>query len=180
MTSSFPMSSTAPAVPFIPVTTHSGRPFPSGTALPVTWNGTIPLRSLLEMVASLSPWIQQPQLSLVLPRVRYLPPSPPFILINPRISDSTAPFTADQNYQLQYRSGMLQSWNKFCFTTGYIEVSVVLPGPNENTQGYVSTSSSCFRPLLTTRPLQWPGAWTMGNLARPGYAATTNGMWPYT
>lgn len=57
---------------------------------------------------------------------------------------------------------MLQSWNKFCFTTGYIEVAVVLPGPDENTQGY------------------WPGIWTMGNLARPGYSATTDGMWPYT
>ena len=33
---------------------------------------------------------------------------------------------------------MLQSWNKFCFTTGYVEVSVTLPGPNENTKGYVS------------------------------------------
>ncbi|KAL0958584.1 hypothetical protein HGRIS_013925 [Hohenbuehelia grisea] len=57
---------------------------------------------------------------------------------------------------------MLQSWNKFCFTSGYIEVSVTFPGPDENTQGY------------------WPGAWTMGNLARPGYPATTDGTWPYT
>ncbi|KAJ7181361.1 beta-glucan synthesis-associated [Mycena crocata] len=75
---------------------------------------------------------------------------------------STAPFTADQNHQLTYRSGMLQSWNKFCFTRGYIEVAVVLPGPDENTQGY------------------WPGVWTMGNLARPGYTATADGAWPYT
>ncbi|KAJ7686092.1 beta-glucan synthesis-associated [Mycena rosella] len=75
---------------------------------------------------------------------------------------STAPFTADENHQLTYRSGMLQSWNKFCFTRGYIEVAIVLPGPNANTQGY------------------WPGAWTMGNLARPGYTATTDGAWPYT
>lgn len=57
---------------------------------------------------------------------------------------------------------MLQSWNKFCFTRGYIEVAIVLPGPNANTQGY------------------WPGAWTMGNLARPGYTGTTDGAWPYT
>lgn len=63
---------------------------------------------------------------------------------------------------LDYRSGMLQSWNKFCFTSGYIEVSMTLPGPNSNTTGY------------------WPGAWTMGNLGRPGYAATTDGVWPYT
>ncbi|KAF9461053.1 beta-glucan synthesis-associated [Collybia nuda] len=78
------------------------------------------------------------------------------------IIGSTAPFTAADNHLLDYRSGMLQSWNKFCFSSGYIEVSVVLPGPDENTQGY------------------WPGAWTMGNLARPGYPATTDGMWPYT
>jgi len=63
---------------------------------------------------------------------------------------------------LPYRSGMLQSWNKFCFTTGYIEVSVSLPGPDQNTQGY------------------WPGVWTMGNLGRPGYGATTDGTWPYS
>ncbi|KAJ7752819.1 beta-glucan synthesis-associated [Mycena maculata] len=75
---------------------------------------------------------------------------------------STAPFTLDENHNQTYRSGMLQSWNKFCFTRGYIEVAIVLPGPNANTQGY------------------WPGAWTMGNLARPGYTATTDGAWPYT
>lgn len=28
------------------------------------------------------------------------------------------------NHQLNYRSGMLQSWNKFCFTGGYIEGTV--------------------------------------------------------
>jgi len=26
----------------------------------------------------------------------------------------------------------------------------------------------------------WPAAWTMGNLGRAGYGATTEGMWPYT
>ncbi|EKM53338.1 glycoside hydrolase family 16 protein [Phanerochaete carnosa HHB-10118-sp] len=66
------------------------------------------------------------------------------------------------NHMLPYKSGMLQSWNKFCFSSGYIEVSITLPGPNSNTQGY------------------WPGAWTMGNLARPGYGATSDGTWPYS
>ncbi|KAJ6538483.1 beta-glucan synthesis-associated [Mycena vulgaris] len=75
---------------------------------------------------------------------------------------STAPFTLEENHNQTYRSGMLQSWNKFCFTRGYIEVAIVLPGPNANTKGY------------------WPGAWTMGNLARPGYTASTDGAWPYT
>lgn len=62
---------------------------------------------------------------------------------------------------LPFKSGMVQTWNKFCFTTGYIEVSVVFPG-SANISGY------------------WPGAWTMGNLGRPGYGATAEGLWPYT
>jgi beta-glucanase (GH16 family) len=56
---------------------------------------------------------------------------------------------------------MLQTWNKFCFTTGYIEVAVSLPG-DAATPGF------------------WPGAWTMGNLGRAGYGATTEGTWPYS
>ncbi|SPO35663.1 related to KRE6 - glucan synthase subunit [Pseudozyma flocculosa] len=60
-----------------------------------------------------------------------------------------------------FRSGMLQSWNKFCFQGGYIEVSVILPG-------------SRFMSGL------WPAIWTMGNLGRPGYLGSTHGMWPYS
>lgn len=62
---------------------------------------------------------------------------------------------------LQYRSGMLQSWNKFCFTTGYIEARLLLPG-TADISGY------------------WPGVWIMGNLARPGFGASSDGLWPYT
>lgn len=29
-------------------------------------------------------------------------------------------------------------------------------------------------------PGLWPAAWTMGNLGRAGFGATTDGMWPYT
>ncbi|KDQ52324.1 glycoside hydrolase family 16 protein [Jaapia argillacea MUCL 33604] len=63
---------------------------------------------------------------------------------------------------LPFKSGMLQSWNKFCFTGGYIEVSLSLPGSNSNTAGYR------------------PRASTLGNLARAGYGATTDGTWPYS
>ena len=88
------------------------------------------------------------------------------------------------NHGLRYRSGMLQSWNKFCFTGGYIEVSMTLPGPNALAQGYVRG----FFFLVLSRGVahwvwvwtQWPGAWTMGNLGRPGYGGTTDGIWPYT
>jgi beta-glucanase (GH16 family) len=62
---------------------------------------------------------------------------------------------------LNWESGMLQSWNKLCFSSGYIEVSVSLPGSSKV-------------------PGFWPGVWTMGNLGRAGYGATTEGMWPYS
>ncbi|GAA5901188.1 hypothetical protein JCM8208_002298 [Rhodotorula glutinis] len=62
---------------------------------------------------------------------------------------------------LNFRSGMLQSWNKFCFTGGYIEVNLSLPG-KPTAQGY------------------WPGIWTFGNLGRAGYGSSVDGLWPYT
>ncbi|PSN70605.1 beta-glucan synthesis-associated [Corynespora cassiicola Philippines] len=65
------------------------------------------------------------------------------------------------NHGLNFRSGMLNSWNHVCFKGGIFEVSMSLPGP------------AAVMGL-------WPGAWTMGNLGRPGYLSTTDGMWPYT
>lgn len=65
------------------------------------------------------------------------------------------------NHGLKFRSGMLNSWNHLCFKGGIFEVSVSLPGP-------------------AGVPGMWPGVWTMGNLGRPGYLATTDGTWPYT
>lgn len=60
---------------------------------------------------------------------------------------------ADQtlNHMLPYKSGMLQSWNKFCFTSGYIEVSVTLPGPDANAQGYVRALRRGFANLYSLR-----------------------------
>lgn len=68
---------------------------------------------------------------------------------------------AIKNHNLFYRSGMVQSWNKLCFTQGMIVASASLPG-------YGNVSGL------------WPGLWTLGNLARPGYLATSEGVWPYT
>lgn len=70
-------------------------------------------------------------------------------------------FDAFQNHDLNYRSGMLQSWNKLCFQGGYMEASISLPGAGD-VIGF------------------WPGFWSMGNLGRPGYASTTDGTWPYS
>ena len=70
--------------------------------------------------------------------------------------------TADQveTNNLNFRSGQLTSWNQFCFTGGYIETRLQLPG---------SSSVSGW----------WPAVWTMGNLGRANYGATTHGTWPY-
>ncbi|KIO25199.1 hypothetical protein M407DRAFT_210871 [Tulasnella calospora MUT 4182] len=62
---------------------------------------------------------------------------------------------------LDYRGGMMSTWNKFCFTGGLLEVSVMLPGAND-VQGL------------------WPAVWTMGNLGRAGFGASLDGMWPYS
>lgn len=55
----------------------------------------------------------------------------------------------------------MTTWNRFCFTGGYIESSVSLPGYS-NIYGL------------------WPAVWTLGNLGRAGYGGTLDGMWPYT
>ena len=65
------------------------------------------------------------------------------------------------NHDLYYRSGMVQSWNKMCFTQGTLEISANLPNYGRVTG-------------------LWPGLWTMGNLGRPGYLASTDGVWPYS
>ncbi|BFZ64405.1 beta-glucan synthesis-associated protein [Saitoella coloradoensis] len=69
--------------------------------------------------------------------------------------------SAYRNHDLNYRSGMVTSWNKLCVKGGLIEASISLPGSGDK-QGL------------------WPAFWTMGNLGRPGYGATTDGMWPYS
>lgn len=68
---------------------------------------------------------------------------------------------AYKSHDLFYRSAMVQSWDKFCFTEGLIEISARLPN-------YGNISGL------------WPGLWTMGNLGRPGYLGSTEGVWPYT
>ncbi|KAH8822987.1 glycoside hydrolase family 16 protein [Flagelloscypha sp. PMI_526] len=68
---------------------------------------------------------------------------------------------ATHNHNLNYKGGMMATWNKFCFTGGYVEASVTLPGAN-NVNGL------------------WPAIWMMGNLGRAGYGASLDGLWPYS
>lgn len=66
-----------------------------------------------------------------------------------------------ETHDLQYEGGLMSTWNKLCFTGGYIETSVQLPGFN-SVLGF------------------WPAIWAMGNLGRAGYGASLEGTWPYT
>ncbi|KAF9534690.1 glycoside hydrolase family 16 protein [Crepidotus variabilis] len=70
-------------------------------------------------------------------------------------------FSEIQTHDLNFQGALISTWNKFCFTGGYIEAAVQLPGAN-NVIG------------------MWPAIWTMGNLGRAGYGASLEGMWPYT
>ncbi|EAU91774.2 beta-glucan synthesis-associated protein [Coprinopsis cinerea okayama7 len=89
--------------------------------------------------------------------------------------DGSLVITLDQKHThgMDYQGGLISSWqvatpppspcsninyrNKFCFTGGYIETSVMLPGAN-NILGL------------------WPAIWTMGNLGRAGYGASLEGV----
>jgi len=60
-----------------------------------------------------------------------------------------------------FNSGMVQSWEKFCFTGGILEVDVILPG-----DPYIGGL--------------WPALWMLGNLGRATYEASTNNIWPWS
>jgi beta-glucanase (GH16 family) len=60
-----------------------------------------------------------------------------------------------------FTSGMMQSWNKFCFTGGIVEVDVIFPG-----DPYIGGL--------------WPAVWLLGNLGRATYEASTNNVWPWS
>ncbi|KIY63440.1 glycoside hydrolase family 16 protein [Cylindrobasidium torrendii FP15055 ss-10] len=69
--------------------------------------------------------------------------------------------TDTPTHGMDYKGGMMSTWNKFCFTGGQVVTSVRLPGAN-NVVGL------------------WPAIWVMGNLGRAGYGATLEGTWPYS
>jgi hypothetical protein len=60
-----------------------------------------------------------------------------------------------------FNSGMIQSWEKFCFTGGILEVDIILPGD----------------PFIGGL---WPAVWMLGNLGRATYLASTNNIWPWS
>ncbi|KAL4152181.1 hypothetical protein PRNP1_009115 [Phytophthora ramorum] len=61
----------------------------------------------------------------------------------------------------KYVSGSVQTWNKFCYTGGYIEVKAILPGK----WGIPGT---------------WPAIWIMGNIGRAPFLGSQDGTWPWS
>mmetsp|Transcript_22474 Transcript_22474/g.21600 ORF Transcript_22474/g.21600 Transcript_22474/m.21600 type:complete len:640 (-) Transcript_22474:185-2104(-) len=60
-----------------------------------------------------------------------------------------------------FKSAMMQTWNKFCFTGGIIEAEVKLPGKND--VGGL-----------------WPAFWLLGNMARHTYVQGSTHVWPWS
>lgn len=60
-----------------------------------------------------------------------------------------------------FKSAMIQSWNKFCFTGGVMEAEIALPGKS-NVGGL------------------WPAFWLLGNLARHTYVGSSEHVWPWS
>lgn len=85
---------------------------------------------------------------------------------------------AFETHTMYYRSGMLQSWNKFCFQGGGMEVVAQLPATTSSSNPDMGNDknrvkSSAFYPT-------WPGIWLLGNLGRALFSQSTNRMWPWS
>ncbi|EED93119.1 beta-glycan assembly-like protein, partial [Thalassiosira pseudonana CCMP1335] len=81
-------------------------------------------------------------------------------------SDTTIVGFNDVQYKKErvtkhFKSAMLQSWNKFCFTGGVMEAEMALPGKHD--VGGL-----------------WPAFWLLGNLARHTYVGSSEHVWPWS
>ncbi|OQR90097.1 beta-glucan synthesis-associated protein [Achlya hypogyna] len=85
-----------------------------------------------------------------------------------------------QTSQMFYRSGMLQSWNKFCMQGGRVEVAVQQPGVVTAASGNPDLADPKGRVTAGFYYPTWPGVWLMGNLGRALFTASTTRMWPWS
>ncbi|TMW55480.1 hypothetical protein Poli38472_010362 [Pythium oligandrum] len=85
-----------------------------------------------------------------------------------------------QTYSMYYRAGMVQSWNKFCFQGGFVEVSAKLPGAVSASSGNPDLGNNKARVENIDYYPTWPGIWFMGNLGRALFTSSTNRMWPWS
>jgi len=66
--------------------------------------------------------------------------------------------TGEKGIFMPFKSAMLQTWNKFCFTGGILEYRARMPEGG----GY------------------WPALWAFGNLGRAVYQDSNTGLWPWS
>uniref|UniRef100_K3X0H8 GH16 domain-containing protein n=1 Tax=Globisporangium ultimum (strain ATCC 200006 / CBS 805.95 / DAOM BR144) TaxID=431595 RepID=K3X0H8_GLOUD len=86
-----------------------------------------------------------------------------------------------QTTTFYYRSAMVQSWNKFCFQGGMVEVRAQLPGAVSSASGNPDVAVGPSAQATTKKYYPtWPGIWMMGNLGRAIFSASTNRMWPFS
>ncbi|TDH69611.1 hypothetical protein CCR75_007639 [Bremia lactucae] len=80
-----------------------------------------------------------------------------------------------------YRGAMVQSWNKFCYQGGMLEVRAQLPGAVSAESGNPDRARGPSGKTTATRYYPtWPGIWMLGNLGRAIFSASTNRMWPFS
>ncbi|CAI5721307.1 unnamed protein product [Peronospora effusa] len=86
-----------------------------------------------------------------------------------------------QNTTFYYRAAMVQSWNKFCYQGGMLEVRAQLPGAVSAASGNPDLARGNNEQVTDTSYYpSWPGIWMMGNLGRAIFSASTNRMWPFS
>ncbi|CAI5721322.1 unnamed protein product [Peronospora effusa] len=80
-----------------------------------------------------------------------------------------------------YRAGMVQSWNKFCYQGGMLEVRAQLPGAVTKESGNPDLAKGNSGKVRARKYYPtWPGIWMLGNLGRAIFSASTNRMWPFS
>ena len=87
--------------------------------------------------------------------------SPDMVTTRNGALEITTTNTGGLGQSAKYSSGSVQSWNKFCFQGGAVEVSFSLPG-------------------LPGLPGVWPAIWMLGNLGRATYPQSSKGLWPFS
>jgi hypothetical protein len=75
---------------------------------------------------------------------------------------------------------MVQSWNKFCFQGGLMEVVAKLPGAVSKKSGNPDLKDENARVENIEYYPTWPGIWLLGNLGRALFTGSTNRMWPWS
>ncbi|KAE8972560.1 hypothetical protein PR001_g26572 [Phytophthora rubi] len=86
-----------------------------------------------------------------------------------------------QDVYFYYRGAMVQSWNKFCYQGGMLEVRAQLPGAVTAESGNPDLALGNSGKVQNNRYYPtWPGIWMLGNLGRAIFSASTNRMWPFS